>query len=33
MVKFEDGRSGILSADVAIRDVKTFPIAARGQAA
>jgi long-chain acyl-CoA synthetase len=33
MVKFEDGRSGVLSADVAIRDVKTFPVAARGQAA
>jgi long-chain acyl-CoA synthetase len=33
MVKFEDGRSGMLSADVSIRDVKTFPIAARGQAA
>ena len=33
VVKFEDGRSGMLSADVAIRDVKTFPIAARGQAA
>jgi len=33
MVKFEDGRSGMLSADVQIQNAKTFPIAASRQAA
>ena len=33
MVKFEDGRTGMLSADVQIRDVKTYPAVARGEAA
>jgi long-chain acyl-CoA synthetase len=33
MVKFEDGRSGMLSADVQIRNVKTYPAVAPRQAA
>jgi long-chain acyl-CoA synthetase len=33
IVKFEDGRSGVLGADVQIRDVKAYPAVARGQAA
>jgi long-chain acyl-CoA synthetase len=33
LVKFEDGRTGMLSADVSIQDTKTFPAAASRQAA
>jgi long-chain acyl-CoA synthetase len=32
-VKYEDGRTGMLAADLAIRDAKTFPPAAAKRAA
>jgi long-chain acyl-CoA synthetase len=32
-VKFEDGRSGVISADVTIRDVELVPFAEQRQAA
>jgi hypothetical protein len=32
-VKYEDGRSGVVSADLAIEDAKTFPPAAARRAA
>ncbi|MNC91006.1 hypothetical protein D3C83_71870 [compost metagenome] len=32
-VKYEDGRSGMVSADLAVRDARTFPPAAAQRAA